>query len=140
MGSDETLVLAANQAFYDAFARRDLGALDALWAERAPVACIHPGWDALHGRDEVMASFGAIFRGSGAPAIECVAPIVHVLGDTAFVICGEAIEGAYLIATNIFVREDGRFRLCHHQAGPVSGPRPEAQKKARARPKPGMLN
>src|SRR5262245_61353823 len=113
MGSDEPRVLAANQAFYDAFARCDMEAMDDLWAERVPVACIHPGWDALHGRDEVMKSFNAILEGPAAPAIECVGPIAHVLGDAAFVICGESIEsaspggagaasGAYLIATNIF--------------------------------------
>ena len=47
--SDEEAVLAANEAFYRAFAARDFAAMDALWAAEAPVACIHPGWDALVG-------------------------------------------------------------------------------------------
>jgi ketosteroid isomerase-like protein len=138
MGADEPLVLAANQAFYDAFARGDLDALEGLLAERAPVACIHPGWDALHGRDEVIASLRAILAGSGAPSIACVDPVAHVLGDAAYVICGESLDGSYLIATNLFVREDGEWKLCHHQAGPVSRPRSEAR--ARPKPKPGLLN
>jgi ketosteroid isomerase-like protein len=138
MGSDEPLVLAANQAFYAAFARGDLSAIEGLMAERVPVACIHPGWDALHGRDEVLASLRAILSGSGAPSISCVDPVAHVLGDTAYVICGESLDGSYLIATNIFVREDGVWRLCHHHAGPVSRQRAEAR--ARMKPKPGLLN
>ena len=49
--SDEEAVLAANEEFYRAFAARDLAAMDALWAQETPVACVHPGWDALVGRD-----------------------------------------------------------------------------------------
>ena len=40
---DEHAVLAANAAFYRAFAERDVDAMDALWARSIPVACIHPG-------------------------------------------------------------------------------------------------
>lgn len=140
MGSDEPLVLAANQAFYDAFARGDLSALEELLAERAPVACIHPGWDALLGRDEVIASWRAIITSSGAPAITCVGPSAHLLGDTAYVVCREALDGAILIATNIFVREDGAWKLCHHQAGPVSRPQAEPKPRPRSKPKAGLLN
>jgi ketosteroid isomerase-like protein len=138
-GSDELLVLAANEAFYDAFTGGDLDALDALWAERAPVACIHPGWDALYGREEVMESWRAILGGDHAPDVMCLNPTAHVLGDAAVVICSESINDNNLIATNVFVREDGRWKICHHQAGPVSGQRPEGQRR-RARPNPGMLN
>lgn len=139
-GSDEPLVLAANQAFYDAFAEGDLDALDALWAKGVPVACIHPGWDALYGRKEVMASWRSILSGDHAPEVTCLEPTAHLLGDTALVICGESIDDHYLIATNVFVREDGRWKLCHHQAGPVSGQRPEGRPRRRALPKPGLLN
>src|SRR5512146_1966411 len=46
----ESEVLASNDAFYDAFNMRDIDAMDKLWAERAPVVCLHPGSTALHGR------------------------------------------------------------------------------------------
>jgi ketosteroid isomerase-like protein len=134
--SSDAEVLAANQAFYDAFAGGDVGALDALWAERAPVACIHPGWEALHGRNDVMASFRAILRGGSAPSVRCVRPSAHVVGESAYVICGEAVEDAELVATNLFVREDGRWRLVHHQAGPVYR---RVERKA-PEPQGGMLN
>ncbi|MGD9762088.1 MAG: nuclear transport factor 2 family protein [Candidatus Binatia bacterium] len=117
---DAERVLAANAAFYAAFAGRDADAMDALWAARAPVACIHPGWHILRGRDPVMASWLAILSGPASPAIRCANAVAHVLGDSAFVTCTEHIPGALLVATNVFVREDGEWRMAHHQAGGVA--------------------
>jgi ketosteroid isomerase-like protein len=134
MPAAEVDVLAANQSFYEAFARGDLAAIDDLWARRAPVACVHPGWDALHGRDEVMASFRSILD-SGAPSVECTRPSAYVLGESAYVVCGETVSGSELVATNLFVREDDAWRLVFHQAGPV-----HRRVERRARPPQGMLN
>lgn len=120
-GSDEAGVLAANAAFYDAFRGESLAAMDALWSRRAPVTCIHPGWPALFGRARVMASWRAIFE-SGAPAIRCASPTAHLLGDAAFVICVELVAEGRLCATNLFAREDGAWRMVHHQAGPMTAP------------------
>ena len=116
--SDEDAVLAANEEFYRAFTARDLAAMDALWAEQTPVACIHPGWDALVGRDMVMESWAAILGGPGAPQIRCEAPRAFVQGQSAFVICREVLEQGRLIATNVFAREEAGWRMVHHQAGP----------------------
>lgn len=110
----ETQVLAANTAFYDAFAARDIDAMDTLWARCAPVACIHPGWQPLRGRDAVIASWKAILGGSGSPPITAHGAVVHVLGEAAFVVCVERLPGAHLLATNVFVLEDGAWRLVHH--------------------------
>lgn len=134
MSSAEVEVLAANQSFYDAFARGDVEAIDSLWAQRAPVACVHPGWDALHGRDEVMQSFRSILD-NGAPTVRCSRPSAYVLGESAYVVCGEVVGDAELVATNLFVREDGAWRLVFHQAGPIHR---RVERKARARP--GLLN
>jgi ketosteroid isomerase-like protein len=123
--SDEAGVLAANAAFYDAFRGESLAGMDAVWSRRAPVACIHPGWPALFGRARVMASWRAIFE-SGAPAIRCDSPTAHIVGDTAFVICAELLSEGRLIATNLFVREDGAWRMVHHQAGPITAPSDDA--------------
>ena len=117
--AEDDAVLAANQAFYSAFAAADAAAMEALWARRAPVACIHPGWGMLAGRDEVVESWRRIFR-AAPPDIVCHDARAFVLGDTAFVICLEIIPEAVLIATNVFVREAGRWRLVHHQAGPTA--------------------
>ncbi len=116
--SDDADVLAANAAFYDAFRGDDIAAMDALWSRRAPVACIHPGWPALVGRARVLASWRDIFA-AGAPAIQCAAAQAHVLGDVAFVTCSELLAGGQLVATNVFVREEGAWWMVHHHAGPV---------------------
>lgn len=119
---DEELVLATNRAFYAAFTARDLATMTALWAERAPVSCIHPGWQPLHGREAVLASWQGILDNPNAPAIRCARAIAHVFADTAVVICTELLPDAELVATNVFLREDGVWRLVHHQAGGVAQP------------------
>jgi len=117
---DDEQVLAANSGFYAAFAAQDTAAMAALWAQRAPVACIHPGWQPLLGRDAVLASWRAILSGPGAPPIRCGDAVAHVLGDSAYVICVELIAPVELIATNIFVREDGAWRMTHHHASSIA--------------------
>lgn len=115
--SDE--ILAANQAFYEAFAAEDSERMDALWARRAPVTCVHPGWPALVGRVRVMASFRAILE-NGAPPVRAQNPSVQELGEVAYVVCDERIGRGRLVATNVFVREDDEWRLVHHHAGQVA--------------------
>jgi ketosteroid isomerase-like protein len=117
---DEDQVLAANAAFYAAFAAKDEKAMAAVWAQRAPVACIHPGWHVLLGREAVLASWHGILRGPGAPAISCAGAVAKVYGDTAFVVCHEHIPDVELIATNVFVREDGAWKMVHHHASSVA--------------------
>ncbi|GAC1548469.1 MAG: nuclear transport factor 2 family protein [Polyangiales bacterium] len=120
MSPDEVAVLAANRAFYEAFRQGDARAMDELWARKAPIACLHPGWDALRGRTKVMASWRAILSGGEGPAIRCSGATAHVLGDAAYVLCYETIDDTRLIATNTFVREREAWRLVHHQAAPVA--------------------
>jgi ketosteroid isomerase-like protein len=127
MGDDEKRILAVNAAFYAAFAARDVAAMESLWARRAAVACIHPGWQPLRGRDVVLASWRGILTGGGAPPIQCDNAVVHLFGDAAFVLCTEQLPGVELVATNVFVREDGQWKLVHHQAGGVVMPAEPAE-------------
>ena len=117
MRDEAQALLAANHAFYAAFAEGDADRMEALWAESVNVACIHPGAGALHGRSLVMQTWQTILEGGGAPGIHCDDGKAVVLGDAGFVTCIERIGDAELIATNVFVREDGRWRMVHHQAG-----------------------
>lgn len=49
--------------------------------------------------------------------MKCTHAQAHVLaGDVAFVTCHEVFDGGRLAATNVFVREDGAWRMVHHQA------------------------
>lgn len=115
--SDEA-VLFANDRFYTAFANNDLEAMDQLWGKDG-ITCAHPGWQALHGRNEVMASWEAILGEEGAPPVRCLGPRVALHGDLAIVICLEELETAYLCATNVFAIDSGEWRMIHHHAGPV---------------------
>ena len=119
--SDTDAVLFANEAFYRAFADRDEDAMDLLWSDTDQVACLHPGWGPLLGREEVVESWKAIIRNPESPEIICHDAHAHVYGGTAYVICFEEIGGDYLIATNVFHQEKGRWRLVHHQAAPTNG-------------------
>ena len=120
----EIAVLEANTAFYRAFSQGDLAAMSALWAARAPSACLHPGMAALVGRRAILSSWEEILREMGGTEMECRNPRVHLLGDVAFVLCLEAgaDQPAHLAATNIFVREGANWRMVHHHAGPLSRP------------------
>jgi ketosteroid isomerase-like protein len=130
----EQEVLAANQAFYDAFATRNIAVMGSLWAEHAPVTCIHPGWQPLRGREAVLASWRNILEGPNPPAIRCTAPSVHLLGESAFVICTERLPDAELVATNVFAREAGAWKLVHHHAGGVARPSEDSDDE------PGLLH
>jgi ketosteroid isomerase-like protein len=120
MDAHELEVLEANEAFYRIFDARDVQAMERLWAERHPVACIHPGWDALVGREEVLESWRKILESGGAPHVSASRAEAHVLGDVAFVTCHEVLEGGRLVATNVFVSEGGAWKMVHHQAGPMA--------------------
>ena len=118
--SDTDAVLFANEAFYRAFADRDEAAMEDLWSVSEQVACLHPGWGPLFGREEVLSSWMAIIRNPESPPILSHAPHANVYGNTAYVICFEEIAGNFLVATNVFVREGRVWKMVHHQAGPTS--------------------
>ena len=137
---EEERVLAANARFYDVFAAKDVDAMVALWAQRAPVACIHPGWRPLRGRDAVLASWRSILSGGGAPPITCADAIAFVTGDTAFVLCIERIPSVELVATNLFVREDGDWKMMHHHASGMARSAEEAEPEDEPDPGSSLLH
>ncbi len=120
--SQRAAVLFVNEAFYAAFRERDFATMEDLWARRAPVACIHPGWQALDDRAEIMECWQAILANPGSPGIQCRNAEAFVLGEAAFVVCYEVLGDSVLVATNIFVQEAGAWKLAHHQAGPCNAP------------------
>ena len=76
--------MRANNAFYDAFERRDIDAMAAVWELSDRVACTHPGWTTLHGWPQVGASWRAIFNN---PPMQVIVTNHHVVmgSDMAFV-------------------------------------------------------
>lgn len=119
--TDEDAVLAANAAYYDAFAQGDVGAMNRVWADDA-ISCIHPGWPVLVGRQVVLDSYRNILRNPERERIGHRDHMVLIAGREARVLCVEVIAGTgvTLAATNGFRRIDGAWRLIHHQASPIA--------------------
>lgn len=113
----EQEVLATNDAFYLAFSTGDYTAMEGLWAESVPASCVHPGWPPVRGRDKVMQTWRGILANPPRPAIRALEAEATVTGDSAFVVCFEAIGELYLVATNFYVREGNLWRIVHHQSG-----------------------
>ncbi len=123
--NDHDVVLTLNEAFYRAFAGQNFAAMDALWADGLPVSCVHPGWPPLVGRDAVMRGWRELLAQPVPTNIRAREEQVHVYGDAALVLCEEVLNGtSVLAATNLFAREDGVWRMVHHQAGPVAAAPP----------------
>ena len=121
----ESEVLAANATFYRAFSEGDLASMKALWAEHAPIACLHPGQPLLLGRDAVLRAWRDILEHQPGLDLTGREPRVQLFGDAAIVYCYEATgaQPAHLAATNVFVREGSAWRMVHHHAGPLAEPR-----------------
>lgn len=132
--SETAELLFANEAFYHVFRSRDPAAMDELWARRTPVACVHPGWQALMGREAVMESWRGILSNPEAPSLDCRAPRARVIGELGFVVCYEVLGPNVLVATNLFLREDGAWRMVHHHAGPCGVPPAELAEAPPAEP------
>jgi ketosteroid isomerase-like protein len=90
----------------------------ALWSEQG-VACVHPGWMPLHGRDEVLRSYKLILANPDQEAVAARQARAILDGDIGRVLCVESVGGGLLAATNVFRRENGSWRLVHHHASPI---------------------
>lgn len=131
-------VEVANRRLYEALEGADVDAMAAVWDDGDPegLVCVHPGWPMLRGRGEVLRSFAAIMANS--TYLQFFLTDVQVCGTgseegmTAVVTCTENIltgatlsaagaEGGPVVATNVFQRRAGRWRLRVHHASPVLG-------------------
>ncbi len=114
--SQKQAVLAANEAFYAAFRAADFDAMERLWSRRRKVSVFHPNWPGIKTRDAVMESWYRILVAGNPPHVSANDPTAIVTKKTGLVICHEDLGGTNLIATNIFVLEDGQWRMTNHQA------------------------
>jgi uncharacterized protein (TIGR02246 family) len=131
-------VLAVHAEFYAAFERADFDAMEQLWADDDGVVCVHPAAPPIRGRGAVMRSWVALM--ADAPYLQFFLTDVEasVVGDLASVTCTENVlsatsdtpvgvfAGGSAVATNVFRRSSGRWRLWIHHSSPVlSGPEPD---------------
>jgi ketosteroid isomerase-like protein len=127
MAGDRELILAANQAFYRAFEKKDLEAMEAVWSKGMGCLCIHPGRDALKGWVDIRTSWERIFQNTQYLEIDTDILTIEVSGDLAYVVLvehvlqigsGRRIE-AQSMATNGFERMGGRWYMIHHHGSPI---------------------
>ena len=131
-------VLAANQAFYDAFESLDYDRMARIWSGSAPLSCIHPAWELIEGRTEVLASWRRIFGSTTAIRFALRDIHVFIAGDTGWVVLIEQIETRHgeervtgtTQATNVFVREADGWRLVHHHSAPIRLPSEKTQERS----------
>ena len=118
--TEKDAIIAANAAFYAAFAAGNIEELVHLWAEDDEISCVHPGWPAIVGHATVIGSWRDILDNPARPHIVCVEPYAIIDGDSGRVLCIEIVNGAALAACNNFRRIDGAWRLVHHQSSPIA--------------------
>lgn len=115
---------AVEAAFYSAFASVDIEVMDQVWARRVEPLCVHPGGDLLRGRIAVMESWMEIFSGTAPPRIEHRLLGHYTSGDLAVHLVEELIQPSgrtaeapnRVLATNVYTREEGSWRLVEHHA------------------------
>lgn len=115
-------------AFYEALERNDLDAMMEVWAEDEEVVCVHPGGPRLSGYEQVRASWSQIFRAgqrlkfrlTGAVSVQGMMVAIHSVHEQLSV-QGENAELAPVVATNVYLRTAGGWRMVVHHASPVPG-------------------
>ena len=125
--SNKETVLAANQAFYDAFSSRDLKNMNILWWQGMTSLCIHPGGDVLLGWDNIQASWESIFRNTNSFEIDFEVVKVELDEAVAYVVVREMVlqssrgrkVKAPSIATNIFQKMAQKWYLVSHHGSPI---------------------
>ena len=87
-------VLDANRRFYDAFEALDMERMEACWASRGDVACLHPGGPWQRGWEEVREGWEAIMANTGYIEFEIADAAVSLVDPVAWVTCAERITSA----------------------------------------------
>jgi len=129
---------AAEAAFYDAFERRDLGAMANLWDHEAEVSCIHPGGPRLDDVDAIIESWRAIFEGGRRLRFERAGVALTAGADLAVCCLYEVIrfgerfeQQGTVVATNVYRRTGHGWRMVVHHASPdprgIARPAPQRE-------------
>ncbi|MBD2042922.1 nuclear transport factor 2 family protein [Microcoleus sp. FACHB-672] len=127
MTDERNEVLAANEAFYRAFEKKDMEAMSAIWSQGIGTLCIHPGRNALRGWKEIRTSWEFIFKNTNYIEIETEIITADVRNDIGYIVlvekvlqvsAGRRIQ-AESMATNIFEFLGGKWYLIHHHGSPM---------------------
>lgn len=113
----------AEAAFYRAFERGDLHAMMDVWSNDEGIVCIHPGAPRLQGQEQVREGWRQILENStglkfvlaDVQAIESELLSVRVVREEINI---EGQLSGVMLATNIYRRVDGGWRMMLHHASP----------------------
>jgi len=114
-------VRRAQDDFYSAFSRGDLEAMGDAWSAEKRVRVVHPGMSSIEGRDAIMTSWAQILRGGdGGFDISPAQTQIEISGQVAMCSCIEETPGGgKLEALNIYIRENGSWKMILHHASPI---------------------
>jgi ketosteroid isomerase-like protein len=125
--SDAADVVEANARFYRAFEALDIDEMDRVWAHGRHVKCVHPGWPLLVGWEAVRESWATIFTNTAEMRFTLSNVSAGGGDELAWVTCTENILSEVngrvsvtaILATNLFERDGGEWRMIHHHASHV---------------------
>lgn len=128
----------AETAFYEAFERRDLAAMMAVWAESESVVCVHPGGPRLVGFESVRESWAQIFAGGGAALRVRAVDVQRFDGNSVAVHAlvevltapGQPAPPQTVCATNVYELTEGGWRMVVHHASPIVEAEPAREEEA----------
>ncbi|MDQ8021410.1 MAG: nuclear transport factor 2 family protein [Moraxellaceae bacterium] len=116
----------AERAFYEAFARMDIDALMAVWAEDEEVVCIHPGGARFNGLSAIREAWRQLFASGVKLRIRTSQPIRNqaMLMSVHSVLEHVTVEGDEqmsppMIATNVYLRGSQGWQMILHHTSPA---------------------
>ena len=119
--------IEAEEAFYQAFSRRNLSAMMEIWLDAEHVECIHPGSPRLQGIAAIRYSWQQLFAQGEQLRFHIVRHHCTQTGNLAIHSVSEQIESgstspanmAEIIATNIYELTTEGWRMILHHASPA---------------------
>jgi ketosteroid isomerase-like protein len=131
--SEHEEVRQANRGFYDAFETLEVEQMERVWLQEPHIVCIHPGWRPLSGWGPIMHSWERIFDSTFEMKFDISEIQIMMQGDLAVVVVQEnltqrgydGIVKSTVLATNVFERSGGEWKMVLHHGSPVAMPADE---------------
>jgi len=121
----------AEAAFYEALQRADLDAMMEVWSADEEVSCIHPGGARIAGYERVRENWSRIFKSGQRLQVQLSDQVfvsgrimsLHSLQENILVLSGHgAGSRSIVIATNVYLRSAGGWRMLLHHASLAPAP------------------